>query len=558
MVIDVNDLKKRVQDSRVAEGERLAQYIAERRGIGYIDPSTTPSVEALSLIKEKKAIDAQVAVISRKRKRVVLAVVNPETEKVIKMEEDLSMRGFRVEKQVVSHKTLQKILAYYQDIRTSSISTGGFLNISKDLIEQIVKEVQTPEDVAKRLTALQKEGTTAITSKVIEIVVGSSIALESTDIHIEPNDEGGARIRFRLDTILITVANIDDNIYKRLLTRLKILSGVVLKKVITTSDGRFSVSFSNKTIDVRASFLPQIQRESIVLRILDKSRIGLDVYNLGIRDQILDLFKYQASQPTGMILNTGPTSSGKTTTLYSFLKYIQNSEIKIITLENPVEYSIEGVVQVNISKEVSFVNGLKSILRQNPNVILVGEIRDKEVARVAMDAAMTGHLVLSTIHTNDAAGALPRLIGFDIDLKSISEALNLVIAQRLMRKICPICAEPDVLSVEKKIRLEKEIEDMANTPKREALEYGFNNIKKASSMGCSKCVKGYKDLQMALEVLIVDNEVQQILEDGGGVLDIRNIMKKKEYPLLHQDGILHVLNGVTSFSEVSRIIGFNL
>ena len=269
-------------------------------------------------------------------------------------------------------------------------------------------------------------------------------------------------------------------------------------------------SFANKTIDIRASFLPQIKKESVVLRVLDKDTVGLDINNLGIRDQVLDLFKQQARRPTGMILNTGPTSSGKTTTLYSFLKYVQSPEIKIITLENPVEYNVEGIVQVNISKNVSFINGLRSLLRQNPNIILVGEIRNEEVARVALDAAMTGHLVLSTLHTNDAAGALPRLIGFGIDIKSISEALNLVIAQRLLRKLCPVCAEPNLLTDNMKQQLQKEIENMPPIPKQEALACGFSHIKKSSENGCEGCVNGYKGLQMVLEVLVVDEEIQKI------------------------------------------------
>ena len=558
MIMDSNKLKQQVLESRADENERLAQYIAERRGLDYIDPSINPSIRALALLKRDVAEEANVAVVKRKRKRIVLAVINPEAKKVYAVEESLVQRGFLVEKQVLSKKTLQKVFRFYDDIQSSSFSTSGFLKISKDLLEDIANDVKTPADVRKKMGDLQKETATAITSKIIEIVIGSSVGLGSTDIHIEPSDGGGARIRFRLDTVLVTIAQIEDVTYKKLLNRLKLLSGVMLKLVATTSDGRFSVALKNKTIDIRASFLPQIKKESVVLRILDKSKVGLDIHRLGIRDQTLALFKEQAARPTGMVLNTGPTSSGKTTTLYSFLKHVQKPTIKIVTLENPVEYNIEGIVQVNISKEVTFVKGLRSILRQNPNIILVGEIRDEEVARVAMDAAMTGHLVLSTLHTNDAAGALPRLIGFDIDMKSVSEALNLVIAQRLVRKLCKLCAIPHELSDEEKRSLEKEIREMSAAPKAEAEKHGLTGIKQANKEGCEGCVGGYKGLQMILEVLVVDEEIQSILEGGGAALEIRNIMRKKDFPLLHQDGILHVLSGTTSFSEVSRIVGFNL
>ena len=556
--MDILDIKEKLNRSRELEEERLAQYIAEKRNLSYIPRLQTAKVEALETLKEERAKNAQVVPYEKKGKRVFLAVANPESKETQEVVDFLTQKGFLVEKGIASKTTINHMIKIYKDIKIASTSKKGFLDISEDFTEEIIQNIKTIDDVAEQLENLQKNEANEITSKIVEIIVGSAIALQATDIHIEVKEKGG-RVRFRLNSVLKTVAEIEEKTFDRLMLRIKLLSGILLRYEITTSDGRFSVNLANHSIDIRVSFIPELEKESVVLRVLDKNTIGLDIENLGLSEKVKKIFKEEAKRPTGMILNTGPTSSGKTTTLYSFLKYIKKPEIKIMTLENPVEYLIDGIVQTNISENVTFTQGLKTILRQNPNIILVGEIRDEEVAKTAADASLTGHLVLSTLHTNNAAGAIPRIIGFDIDPRTVIGSINLIIAQRLVRKLCPHCAVERVLLKREKENIEKEIKTMHPTLQKEIAEYGLNHIKTPPKEHiCDKCLDGYNGLQIIVELLIVDNKIKTLVLDGKGTIEIEEEMRKRELPLIHQDGLIHAIKGTTSIEEIARVTGFNV
>jgi len=272
-------------------------------------------------------------------------------------------------------------------------------------------------------------------SDLLEVILGGAITLDSSDVHIEA-EEQQAKIRVRNDGILQDVTTLSREVYEKALSRIKLIAGIKLNITDRPQDGRFSVFANKSAIEIRVSTLPSEYGESVVLRILNpKSLINLDA--LGLRTDLLSLFKKEIKKPNGMIMVTGPTGSGKTTTLYAFLKQIHKPEIKIITIEDPIEYHLEGIsqTQVNPAKGYDFASGLQSIMRQDPDVILVGEIRDSKTCQIALQAALTGHLVFSTLHTNDAAGTLARLISLEGDLANIGPAINLAIAQRLVRKI---------------------------------------------------------------------------------------------------------------------------
>ena len=312
----------------------------------------------------------------------------------------------------------------------------GSVAIPPEIIEEIKKSVANIADFGKKIEDHISQNTT----NLLDVVLFGAISLGASDIHIEPQ-ENQIRLRIRLDGVLQDAVFFNQNIYHNLLSRIKLLSKIKLNITNTPQDGRFTISIEDLLIEIRTSSLPAEYGESIVMRILNpKNLVGLE--SLELREDLYKIFQKEIKKPNGMIIITGPTGSGKTTTLYAFLMKIQNPEIKIITIEDPIEYHIKGVSQTQVAPEkgYDFPEGLRSIVRQDPDVILVGEIRDAETASITLQASLTGHLVLSTIHTNDAAGTIPRLVDLGMETSSIASSLKMVIGQRLVRKVCSKCS----------------------------------------------------------------------------------------------------------------------
>ena len=290
------------------------------------------------------------------------------------------------------------------------------------------------------------------TSRIVEVFVASALALDASDIHVEPGSDA-VRLRFRLDGILTDIAQVDMQTYKMLLSRIKLLSGLKLNVKNKTQDGRFSIKVKNSEVEIRTSMLPSEYGESIVLRLLNPENIAVPVEELGMNKTLLNTILHEISQPNGLMLTTGPTGSGKTTMLYAFLQKIYTPDVKMVTLEDPIEYHMDGIVQTQINEKsgYTFASGLRSILRQDPDVIMVGEMRDSETAKTAVNAALTGHMVFSTLHTNNAAGSIPRLIELGVEAKILPSSLRTAMAQRLVRKLCPSCKRQiDLVGAEKK------------------------------------------------------------------------------------------------------------
>ena len=364
-------------------------------------------------------------------------------------------------------------------------------------------------------------------------------------------------MRFRVDGVLTDVITFAHNEFKQLVTRMKLVS----RMKITTKgaqDGGFVIHLSDRTISVRASVIPEEEGGSFVLRLLDPENIMHDIETLGLHPVILEVFKRQIKRPNGMILTTGPTGSGKTTTLYSFLKTIQRPEVKIITLEDPIEYRLEGIVQTQITKTYTFASGLRAILRQDPDIILVGEIRDNEVAEIGIQAALTGHLVFSTLHTNDALGALPRLAQLKVNPDAFSRAINIIIAQRLARVLCPHCSEPHPITDAQKETIQKMIKEFPEGYQDEDLNP--NNIKRPSeaAANCDHCSSGYSGRVGIFEVFEVDDSVEQAYKSGGGNAALKNAVKKQNLPFMQDDGLWKVLKGKTSLEELERVVGITI
>ena len=394
------------------------------------------------------------------------------------------------------------------------------------------------------------------TSVLVKIILGGAISLRASDIHLEP-EEKNVRIRFRIDGDLQDVIFIPKAVYSSLLSRIKLLSKMKLNIFQKPQDGRFSIIIvdgEENDIEVRTSVLPTEYGESFVIRILNPKNL-INLEDLGLRLDLLDLFQKEIKKPNGMILVTGPTGSGKTTTLYSFLKKIQKPDIKIITIEDPIEYRLDGITQTQVDPErgYNFANGLRSIVRQDPDVILVGEIRDPDTAKIAIQAALTGHLVLSTLHTNDAAGTVARLVSLGAKTSNIGPAINIVIAQRLIRKVCPKCSKLRKIS---ETELKKLKRDLKNIPSKIKIPKINKGTLIPQTVGCKYCnFTGYHGRVGIFEAIPIDEEMEEFITKQSSIAEIRDLAIKKGMVTMHQDGLIKVLEKVTTIEEVERITG---
>jgi len=425
----------------------------------------------------------------------------------------------------------------------------GEVVIPSEISTEIKKEIKNISEFEEKIKAFLEKRVT----EILEIILGGAIFLDVSDIHIEPRKEN-AKLRIRIDGILEDVLLLDKKIYENLLSRIKLLSGIKLNITNRPQDGRFSIIIDKATIEIRTSTLPAEFGESIVLRILNpKSLINLET--LGLREDLLEIFDKEIKKPNGMIIVTGPTGSGKTTTLYAFLEKIQNPEIKVITIEDPIEYHLAGIsqTQVNPRAGYDFANGLKSIMRQDPDVILVGEIRDLETASIALQAALTGHLVLATLHTNDTAGTIARLQALGEKPVNIAPAINIIIAQRLVRKVCKKCAEFEKTPHQFLEKLKKELKNLP--PQVKIPEIG-EELKIPKIKGCKDCnFTGYRERIGIFEAFLVDDEMENFILTSPSISSLRKKVIEKGMVTMKQDGLIKVLEGITTIEEVERVTG---
>jgi type II secretory ATPase GspE/PulE/Tfp pilus assembly ATPase PilB-like protein len=390
------------------------------------------------------------------------------------------------------------------------------------------------------------------TTDFLKVILGGAISMDASDIHAEPK-KTVAKIRVRVDGLLQDTAEMELIKYNALLSRIKLLSGIKLNISGKPQDGRFSIAFGEQAnIEIRTSSLPTEYGESLVLRILNPKSL-IEIEKLGLRKDLFETLQEEIQKPNGMIIMTGPTGSGKTTTLYAILKKIHNPNIKIITIEDPIEYHINGIsqTQTNETKGYNFANGLRAIVRQDPDVILVGEIRDQETVQIAIQAALTGHLVLSTVHTNDAVGTIARLIALGAHLPNIGPALNIAAAQRLVRKVCPKCSKLETPTDEE---MEKIKEGLKSLPKSINLPKKIDaNLKIAKIKGCKSCNStGYKGRVAIFEIIKIDGEMEKFISKEPSTVEIKEKALSRGFVTMEQDGLLKILQGVTTFGELER------
>lgn len=396
-------------------------------------------------------------------------------------------------------------------------------------------------------------------TELSEVLFGGAILLGASDIHIEP-EEDQANIRLRIDGILQNVTSFNFKTYKTLLSRIKLLSGIKLNIADRPQDGRFSIVMvfgkgrKEELIEVRASTLPAEYGESVVLRILNPKNLIM-IEALGLRSDLFKLFIKEIRQPNGMIIVTGPTGSGKTTTLYAFLKKIRKPEIKIITIEDPIEYHLEGISQTQVApkKKYDFASGLRSIVRQDPDVILVGEVRDLETAQIALQAALTGHLVLTTLHTNDAAGTIARLQALGEKPVNIAPAISLAIAQRLVRKVCKKCVKSITIPSDVFLKMKSELKKLPKGVKIPVLKPG---LKIPKNNGCKACNStGYRGRIGIFEAFLVGDKMEKFIMSSPSIAALRKKATEEGMLTIRQDGLIKILEGTTTLEEVDRVTG---
>ncbi len=541
-------LEKKMLEIAATKRLETAQSLAQKLGLPFSDLTGIPiDPEALTIVPEQTARDAGLAVISKSGATLVIVTTDPQNPKTRAEIERLQSQGLTVSVFVTTSDALSKAWERYGTIKTTEVFEIGAVEINEEDLQQLQAQISTIADLKQQITKVS-------VTKLLEILLAGALKIQASDIHFEPQAEH-TRLRYRLDGLLQDVTMLDTEYYHKLLSRLKVLSKLKLNVHKIPQDGRFTIREKDIAIEVRVSVLPSEYGETVVMRLLDPRTIRKDLKDLGMRPDILAQVQEQLAKPNGTLMTTGPTGSGKTTTLYAFVSHLNTPDVKIITIEDPIEYHIEGIsqTQVDPSKGYTFESGLRSIVRQDPDVILVGEIRDFETADIALNAALTGHLVLSTIHTNDAAGTIPRLIDLGVKPEMIAPALTMAMGQRLLRQLCSHCKIAKTIPSDELKKIQEAI-----APIQERFKLPAINIKTTIYIPgtCVQCNQlGYKGRIGVYEVFTITRAMEKLILNRPAMSDIRDLAIQEGMVTMLQDGYLKLLDGTTSLEEIRRILG---
>jgi type IV pilus assembly protein PilB len=555
---DEDKQNRTVNDLHHQEEEDLVQLLSGKYGIEYINlQGMSVNTDALRLVEENEARTSLIAPFALIDKKVKVAVRNPEEQKTLASIAKIKEKGYEPIIFICSKQSLEKAWKSYKDLSFAYESKSGSLEISNEEIMSIVEQAKSLPTIVSILENTLNANKSYRVSRILEIIVAGALALEASDIHLEP-EEGYVRLRYRLDGVLQDVINIKNDTYALLLSRIKLISGMKLNIKKDSQDGRFSIRLPIGDIEVRCSILPGAYNESVVMRLLNPKSINVPLEDLGIHPKLLKVLLEEINRPDGMTLTTGPTGSGKTTTLYAFLKKVHNTDVKIITIEDPIEYHLPGIVQTQVNdKGYTFLEGLRAAVRQDPDIIMVGEIRDNETAEIAINSALTGHLVFSTIHTNDAAGTFPRLIELGVNSKIIPSALRVSMAQRLVRKLCKECKKEVVIAAPTDampLADQKEIEETIAGIEDKTL-IPADRSRMWVHVGCDKCNNtGYKGRIGIYEAILMTLEIENAVQNNSSDREIWAAAKGQGLLTMKQDGVLKVLSGITSMDELRRVI----
>ncbi len=528
----------------ILDEEKLTRAKAAFFHLPYVDlRNLSLPKEALEIFPKESLENYQFVPFAKAQKVLKVALTDPTDLRALEALEFLAQKNkYHIELYLTSLTSYREAL---QKSRTISTEVGEALEVIKE------KEKAAPVGSAE-VTPSQRIAPEAPITKIVDVVIKHAITARSSDIHIEPQ-ESDLRIRYRVDGILHSSLIVPKLVHPAIVSRIKILSNLKIDEQRLPQDGRFHMDFEKHSIDFRVSTLPTVNGEKVVMRILDKSAGVPKLEELGLEGMKLRHLKENIVKSHGMLLVTGPTGSGKSTTLYAVLNILNKIGVNIVTLEDPVEYYIEGVNQSQINPDIglTFASGLRSILRQDPNIIMVGEIRDKETAELAVHSALTGHLVFSTLHTNDAIGAIPRLLDMGIEAFLLTASVNAVMAQRLVRQICRDCKREVPLPAEIKKILTQELKDI---PPEESEVIDLQEIKIFAGGGCKVCGdSGYRGRIAIFEVMSLSDPIKNLILERQADTKIRDQARGEGMITMKQDGLIKVLKGVTTIEEVIRV-----
>ncbi len=539
---------KKQTEIKLKEIEKQTEEHAQEQGLSYVNLFSFPiSPEALALIQEERARELNLVCFFYDGKNIRLGCTEatPEVLNELALLDEQYFAEGRL--YLISQNSLNTALEAYKSIPKIKRYESG-VEISEENLEKFKKEISNYKNLNDKISDVN-------ISDVITLMLATALKVGASDIHIEA-EENGVAIRIRIDGVLQEAAMVNRDKWKKIISRLKILARVKINIENKPQDGRYTIYLKNKKIDVRCSFLPTAYGESVVMRLLDSSEALMSLETLGIRPEIMPLLTKEISKPNGLILTTGPTGSGKTTTLYSIINKLNLPGTKIITLEDPIEYQLKGInqSQVETKRGYTFSDGLRSVLRQDPNIVMVGEIRDLETAEISVQASLTGHLVLSTLHTNDAAGVIPRLVDIGVKPYFLVPSINAVIGQRLLRKLCPHCR------IEHKLKTD-ELEQVNKILAVVSPKAGLNipaalpTVYQAGP-GCEECnFIGYKGRLGIYEIFTMSDNLKQLTIDNAPSFKILQQAIENGMITMLQDGVLKVLEGITSLEEVYRVVG---
>ena len=539
-------------DAKIIDEENATKAKAKFLGVPYVNlRETIIASDILNEIPEKAALFYKMVPFGKNGDSVKIATVDPNNTDAVDALKFISIKqNIKMDTYLVSKSGFNFAIKQYKT----------FSEELKNVLENVDKQIILGENKQKkeRKDNIEKIAEQAPVSKIVDIIISNAIEGKASDIHVE-SEENELKVRYRLDGILYNSLTLPKKISSAVISRIKILSNLKIDETRKPQDGRFRFVFSEgseagRSVDLRISTFPTVNGEKVVMRILDTSSDIGSLEGLGICKKDLEVINENIKKPFGIILVTGPTGSGKSTTLYAMLKILNKEGVNIVTLEDPVEYFMPGINQSQIKAEIgyTFASGLRSILRQDPDIIMVGEIRDKETAELATHAALTGHLVLSTLHTNNAAGVIPRLIDMGIEPFLISSSLNIAIGQRLVRRICKNCIREINPSDEVKKIIQEELDKISNDQKNDLnLKDG---IKLFSGKGCKKCKQtGFSGRVGIYEVFKMTPGIESIMSSKVTEAEIAKEMKKQGMITMKQDAIMKVLKGLTTIEEVLRV-----
>lgn len=501
------------------------------------------SKKVLSVIPKEVSENYQIIALDLKGNNLDVGIVNPQNFKAFEVVDFLAQKKeLKVTYHLISQNDFKNVSRQYQ--------------VLGDEVKEVLLDMSDGDrEIEKQLldsNEMEKVIKSAPVSKIVLVIIRHAIDGRASDIHVEPSVKD-TKIRYRIDGILKTSLVLPKYIHSAIVSRIKVLANLKLDEARKPQDGRIRLTVDNREVDLRVSTLPVLEGEKVVLRILDTTATAPDLVQLGFSEHHISLMEKAIQQPYGLVLLTGPTGSGKTTTLYALLTMMNKDDRNVITLEDPIEYYLDGLNQSQVQPEIgyTFASGLRAILRQDPNIVMVGEIRDNETTELVVHASLTGHMILSTLHTNDSIGAIPRLIDLGAESFLLSSVINIIIAQRLARKICTECKKETEIPAPVLKRIQKQISEI---PAKYLVGVSAVNPVFYKGEGCSHCGgTGYQGRTAVAEIIDITADMRDIINRGGAVAEIKTALKKQDFITLVQDALIKALQGKTTLDEVMRV-----